>query len=282
MSRSRRSAAALAVLASFAACGTACIPVNQVEPLSPDIYGTFVDDSARPVVGATMAIGDEASTRPCADPVYHGTTDTLGVFHLAATTRVQKWIMIIPPVERFGNAYALCVPSGVDVSPTVAAFEGRVPFVGPIAADVDTLSCLRFRVADTAHVVCASARRGELYLVAGASGPIQSGGSWPDGSARGTYRLIHDPSRRDVGVYLQWLDANGIARSTVRFSFPPGRHPVVLEARLFPEALRAPCLRVRTQNDPPHWYSLHQATLDSTYELGPPGVMRAVRSCGAP
>src|SRR5690242_1068174 len=114
----RLAAVGFALAATLVVAATSCIPVNDVEPLSPDISGTFIDDSARPVVGEMLAITEETWKQPCGKTVYRGTTDSAGLFHLDATTRVQKWIIIIPPVERFGNAYGLCVPPNAGDAPT--------------------------------------------------------------------------------------------------------------------------------------------------------------------
>lgn len=263
--------AALPILATLLAATTGCIPVHQVEPASPNIYGTFVDDSARPVAGAEVAIAGGAWDHPCSNSSYHGTTDSAGIFRLHATTLVRRWDLLFPAMERWGNGYGLCVPLVAGGLPTTVAYAGVAYFSRQFRTHVDTLSCLRFTADGRPHVLCRSTE----------DAPMQSGGHWADGVSEGTFRLIIDPSHDSPGVYLEWLDRHGVARSTRSFDFPPGKHPTIVIATLFPNAMRAPCLHVRTENLP-HWYDWSRAALDSTFELGPPGVMHPVRACGAP
>lgn len=269
--RPRLSTSALALAAALVAATTACIPVNQIEPASPNIYGTFRDDSGAAIVGVPIAITDESWRDPCGHTVYHAVTDSAGVFHLDATTRVQKWLVLIPPVERFVNLYGVCVPSRTGDGATRVAYRGTVPLRWRTAPRVDTLACLRFVVRGAQRAVCGTPHDDR----------VQTGGRWSAGGTAGSYRLIADHAGRASGVFLQWLDRAGRPVATVDFPFPRGKHPEVDRAQLFSDATPT-CVRVRTRNDPPHWYTSTPAALDSTFELGAPGVMRAVRGCGAP
>ena len=268
-----RASTTLARVATLAAAATllfgACIRVDRVEPRSPNIYGTFRDDSGAALVGALVAIDAESNDKPCGRTTYHDVTDSAGVFRLQATTRVQKWLVLIPPIERFGNAYGICASPGGSAAPIHVAFTGRVPLAWRGEAPLDTLACMRFAAGGATHVVCEHPR----------DGTIQTGGHWSANGAAGSYRLIADAARAPNGVFLQWLDDAGRPVRTAALPFPPGKRPLISDASLGADSAGNVCVHVRATNETAHPFAWSAPKVDASFALGAPGVMRAVRKC---
>lgn len=251
---------------------TGCLLANQVEPRSPNIYGTLRDDSGAPVAGAVVAIDRESSDEPCARTSYRDVTDSSGVFHLEATTRVQKWIVLVPPIERFANYYGLCISAAADSALVHVSYDGRVPLAWRSGPPLDTLACTRLTFNGASHAVCEKP----------AAPSIQTGGRWSANGTGGSYRLITDANHESGGVFLQWLDSAGRPVSTTQLSTPSGKYLMLQSATFGADSADEPCVHVRATNQVRHPFAWAQPKVDSSFALGAPGVLRPVRKCEAP
>ncbi|MFL5562944.1 MAG: carboxypeptidase-like regulatory domain-containing protein [Gemmatimonadaceae bacterium] len=263
-----------AVLASLIALAGCYLPVHFVEPASPLLSGTYLGSDGQPVAGARVAVTSHTyDDAHCRRATVRATTDSAGRFHFQSTTIERKGILLVPAIERFFNAYAIC--TGATDSSLRIAYIGRVPLRAELVPP-DTVSCLQWMWEGRARSVCSGS----------SENPVQVGGSWSDGSSNGYYRLINTGpgwDGRESGVFLQWVERDArdgaqIVRQTIAFPLAPKLLDV--SAALISPPGRSACVRVRSAGRPRHWYSWDQTRLDVSVELGPPGVSREMReSC---
>lgn len=101
---------------------TGCIPVHWVQPASPPLYGRFRQADGTPAAGAGVAVSSDYRDPNRARASHRAYVDSTGVFRLSPTTIVQRWVLVIPPVEHFGNGYHFC--AGIDHSLVHVAYQG--------------------------------------------------------------------------------------------------------------------------------------------------------------
>jgi hypothetical protein len=202
-------------------------------------------------------------------------TDSAGHFQLPTTTLRRRWILVVPPVESWWNAYALCVgPADTLLEPAYQGIvvRGYKPHSAP-----DTLRCLEWEWRGRPRTTCSGP---------GAGDALQTGGRWRADDAAGFYRLIVTGKLTrlaEPGVFLQWVERRGtdgaaVVRETMEL--PLAAKPIAIEeATLRTPSGHAACVSLRSRGAKPHWYSGSQAVLKVSLELGPPGQMRQVPSC---
>ena len=104
---------------------TGCVlPLNVTESGSPALVGIIRRDDGTPAIGARVAITNDQGRRSCAHTSARTFTDSAGVFRFPPTTRVQRWVMIVPAFERFFNWYGVC--AGPTDSVLELAYNGYV------------------------------------------------------------------------------------------------------------------------------------------------------------
>ena len=168
---------AVAVLALLL---SACVvPVNIIEPASPPLTGILYRSDGAPAAGARVALSNHPEDPDCSRPFARAITDTGGRFAFDPTTRRVRWILLVPPVERFFNAYNLCA-ARTDTA-LMFAYEGLVPLRSRGVQQRDSLSCIEWWWESRPNITC----RGEYERDA-----LQTGGSWTDGASSGWYRVI--------------------------------------------------------------------------------------------
>ncbi|MFL5613002.1 MAG: carboxypeptidase-like regulatory domain-containing protein [Gemmatimonadaceae bacterium] len=255
---------------------TACVlPLNVQESGSPVLVGIIRRDDGAPAIGARVAITNDQGRSSCAHTSARTFTDSAGVFRFSPTTRVQRWVMVVPAFERFFNWYGVC--AGPADSALELAYVGYVGVhYGGEGAAVDTLNCLQWRWHGRARATCTGPH---------AEDKVQWGGGWSDARGSGYYRMIavsHGAQSAESGVYVQWVQrvAAGqaeVVRETIGISLTPDMLSS-LTAKLFVESSGVACVDVRTVQRPPHWYSLVDQVHEAK-ELRGPGDSRTVVSC---
>ena len=255
---------------------TGCVlPLSVKEAGSPALIGIVHRDDGRRAIGARVAITNDGGRSACSHISTRTFTDSAGVFRFGPTIYVQRWVMLIPPVERFFNAYGVC--AGPSDSALDFTYEGTVPLQGRKDAQrADTLSCLQWSWRDRPRTTCTGPQ---------AEDQIQLGGGWSDARGSGFYRLI--AVRRGVpgaesGVYVQWVQrASAGQPESVRETIAIGPTPDMLqslETKLFIRQSGAACVDVRSVRQPPHWYALVDQVHEAK-ELHAPGESNSVISC---
>jgi hypothetical protein len=255
---------------------TGCVlPLNVKEAGSPALVGIVHHDDGTPVIGARVAITNDQGRASCSHTSARSYTDSAGIFRLAPTIYVQRWVMLVPPIEKFFSWYGVC--AGPSDSLLELTYEDLLPLHYRAEAHAaDTLSCLQWMWRDRPRTTCTGAH---------AEDRIQRGGGWSDARGSGFYRLIavrHGSPSAESGVYVQWVQRSKtgppeVIRETIGISLTPDILEN-LEAKLFVESSGAACVDVRSVRQPPHWYSL----VDEIHEarvLRAPGESRSVVSC---
>ncbi|MFL5613026.1 MAG: hypothetical protein ACJ796_05130 [Gemmatimonadaceae bacterium] len=255
---------------------TACVlPLNVTESGSPALVGVIHRDDGTPAVGTRVAITNDQGHTSCAHTTARTFTDSAGVFRFPPTTLVQRWVLIIPPVERFVNWYGVC--AGPADSALELAYHGIVSLqYGGERATVDSVNCLRWTWRGRARATCTGPR---------AVDRLQRGGGWSDANGSGYYRLIAaglGSENGESGLYVQWVQQSAtgspeVVRETVAIPLAPNSLSI-LEAKLFAENSGAVCVDVRALRRPPHWYSVVDEVHEAI-ELRGPGDSRSVVSC---
>ncbi|HEY2377877.1 MAG TPA: hypothetical protein VGH98_18030 [Gemmatimonadaceae bacterium] len=255
---------------------TGCVlPLNVKEAGSPALVGVVRRDDGRPAIGVQVAITNDQGRASCAHATARTFTDSAGVFRFAPTTLVQRWVMLVPAVERFFNWYGVC--AGPADSLLELTYNGLVRLhYGAEGSAADTLNCLQWTWRGRPRGTCTGPS---------AEDRVQLGGGWSDARGSGYYRLIgvsHGSPSAESGVYVQWVERrltgpSEVVRETMAISLTPDIFSS-LEAKLFAESSGAVCVDVRSVRMPPHWYSLVDEVHEAK-ELGAPGVSRSVVSC---
>jgi hypothetical protein len=254
---------------------TGCVlPLNIPEAGSPVLVGIVHREDGTPAIGARIAITNEPGRSSCAHTSARTFTDATGVFRFEPTTFVQRWVVVVPPIEKFFNWYGVC--AGTSDSGLELTYHGRVRIhYGGEGSKVDTLNCLQWTWQGRHRATCTGP---------GAENTIQRGGGWSDAHGSGFYRMIavsHGSASAESGVYVQWVQYGNTGLSeTVRETIAISLTPDMLsglEAKLFAE-LGAVCVDVRSVRWPPHWYSLVDEVHEAR-ELGAPGESHRVVSC---
>jgi hypothetical protein len=258
------------VISFFAATGCV-LPVHMVEPASGAMYGRVLRRDGRPAAAARVAVTSDYKDPTCAHAKERSMTDSAGVFRLRPTQSVRRWLMLIPPMEHFGNTYWVCAGTQDSLS---VAYNGFAPAYDTSSVPRDTLTCQEWIWESRTHVTCAG--RGDRAL--------QSGGNWFDARGMGFYRLILvEPSalERRPAAYLQWIQRADSATEIVRemIALPMASRPQELnEARLWSRPIGA-CVSVRTTGLPERWYK-SESKKRVALDLGPPGQFHEAESCG--
>ena len=255
------------VLAAFLPV-TGCIPVHQVEPASPPLYGRFRRADGTPAGGARVALTSHYNDPSCAKASERAFVDSNGIFRLRPTTAVLRWLVVIPPVERFGRGYHLC--AGVDGSLVNRAYEGYVALWDTSTVARDSLMCQEWIWQGRSQVTCAGPKDRAL----------QSGGRWSDGAASGFYRVI--VVEDNAKAFLQWVQRDSAGppeRVREMIELPLGKR--LTEVKLFAWPTGATCVKIRTTGPPAHWYTFWNDLRQIYLALGPPGQSHEVASCGA-
>jgi len=247
---------------------TGCIPVHLVEPASPPLYGRFRRADGIPARGARVAVTSDYKDPTCAHASQRAVVDSNGIFRISPTKVVRRWMVVIPPVEHFGNSYQLC--AGMADSLVHLAYNGYVLLHDTSAVARDSLMCQEWIWQGRSHVTC--------------GGPtdraLQHGGSWSDGTASGFYRII--VVEETAKAFLQWVqrDSPGPAE-TVREMIELRLAPRLIDVKLWSWPTGAACVRIRSSGPPAHWYTFwNDVRVNVALALGPPGVVHEVPSCG--
>src|SRR5206468_5420250 len=133
-----------------------------------------------PLIGARVAITNDEGRTSCAHTSARTFTDSAGVFRFPPTTHIQRWIVLVPPVERFFNWYGVC--AGPADSALDLAYDGSVRLRGSADRSAgDTLNCLQWTWRGRARATCTGPD---------AEDRVQWGGGWSDANGSGYYRLI--------------------------------------------------------------------------------------------
>lgn len=254
---------------------TACyLPGEFTEPASPPVVGEYRLADGLPGPGARVAVSPHYDDADCAKATERATTDAQGRFQLGGTLIVRHGIWLVPAIEHFSNSYTLCV--GTMDATLQFAYAGSISLYGRERPQSDSLFCLQWIWDGTARVTCSGPR----------SSPLQTAGTWSDGSARGFYRLIiagDGVHSRKLGIFLQWVErsdtgAPEIVRETI--SLPLAPHFLDLnEARLLVRPDRSICVSVRSTGRPLHWYSWGPRRVRVALDLGAPGETKPVSGC---
>ncbi|HEX8320615.1 carboxypeptidase-like regulatory domain-containing protein [Longimicrobium sp.] len=85
----------------------ACIPIPNTVTLSPAIEGRYIHDDRTPIPGARVLLSTADNDSTCARPAVSAVTDGEGRFQLAATTRREQVILVIPNFDRM-FCYQIC------------------------------------------------------------------------------------------------------------------------------------------------------------------------------
>lgn len=251
------------------------LPLNVHEVGSPVLVGVVRRDDGAPAIGVRVAITNDYGRASCAHTSARTFTDSAGVFRFAPTTYVQRWVMLVPAVERFFNWYGVCAGSADSL--LELAYDGYVRLhYGGEGAAVDTLNCLQWSWHGRPRATCTGP---------GAEDRVQRGGGWSDARGSGYYRLIavsHGSPSAESGVYVQWVEQSRASpsesvRETIAISLTPDILSS-LEAKLFAESSGAACIDVRSVRMPRHWYNLEDE-VHVARELRAPGESRPVVSC---
>jgi len=262
------------------------LPVNFTEPASPALVGIVRrSDGTPPAAGVRVAVSGDYRDETCARASERGATDAAGFVRLRATTVRVRWIMIIPPFERFVNFYRLCVGTTTTTTTTdarpAAVYDGYVSLGYKYEDNVgapDTVRCLEWEWQARTRLTCAGPRNRET---------VQTGGSWVEpGGASGYYRLITTVDEKDAGsrgVFLQWVQRSDAGvpervRETIELPLAP-RFLALEEARLWLRPGLLPCVSVASTGKSPRRFAWHNPRLVTVLELGPPGETRERASC---
>jgi hypothetical protein len=257
-------AAGVGALALSTFAGGCFLPIHYSETGSPVVVGEYRGADGRPVAGARVAVSHDYDDVACAKAVTETTTDDRGVFRLQSTTIRHRWLLVLPPMEKFFNSYRLCVGANDSL---------RLAYGGPVSlstkrVQVDSLACFAWTLEGRARATC---HRPEDRVVA-------SGGAWSAGGESGWYRIVEVYDRwphRHSRVYAQWIApaAAGGASDSVRATLdltPLSGLASVGEPALVLEGAR---WRVRALGAR-HPYGEQETRL--IYELGGPGEARLV------
>jgi hypothetical protein len=187
---------------TLGALGGCFLPIHYTEAGSPIVVGEYRGPDGLPVAGASVAVTHDYDDLTCAKAAAGATTDDRGAFRLPSTTIQRRWLLLIPPIEKFANSYRLCIGAPDSLRPA---------YGGPVAlnarqAQIDSLACFAWTLEGRRRATCH--RPGDRV--------IASGGAWSAGGESGWYRVVevydrwpHQQSR----VYAQW-----VARSTASAS----------------------------------------------------------------
>jgi hypothetical protein len=252
------------------------LPANIHEPGSPALVGIVHREDGTPAVGARVAITNDDGRASCSHTSARTFTDSAGVFRFAPTTSVQRWVVLVPPIERFFNWYGVC--AGASDSTLELTHHGLVRLHNPSEGSVvDTLNCLQWTWRGRPRAMCTGR---------GAENTVQLGGGWSDARGSGFYRLIavsHGSASAPSGVYVQWVQHSDTGSSeTIRETIAIVLTPDMLsslEAQLLAERSGAVCVDVRIVRRPPHWYNFVDHEVHEAKELGAPGESHSVVSC---
>jgi hypothetical protein len=211
----------------------------------------------------------------CARALERTTVDLAGVFRLRATTLRRRWLVLIPPIERFFNYYWLC--AGASDAVLAMAYHGRTSLGYRGGTAPDTVRCLEWPWQGRARVTCAGPHEKDA---------LQAGGRWSDGATAGFYRLIvirNGWDARQPGVFLQWVQSSGtdapeVVQETIALPLAP-RLFEIEEARLEAAPGAPACVIVRSLGKRPRFFSPTPTFERVAAELGPPGQMRRVTAC---
>jgi hypothetical protein len=255
---------------------TGCVlPLNVKEAGSPALVGIVHHDDGTPVIGALIAITNDPGRASCAHTSARTFTDSAGAFRFGPTIFVQRWVILMPPVERFFNWFGIC--GGPADSLLDLTYDGLVPLHHSADAHAaDTLNCLQWVWRGRPRTTCTGPH---------AEDRIQSGGGWSDARGTGFYRLIavsHGSASAESGAYVQWVQRGNtgmpeVVRWTIGISLTQDILQS-LETKLFVRSSGAACVDVRSVRHPPHWYRLVDEVHEAR-ELRAPGESRVVASC---
>jgi hypothetical protein len=103
-----RQPAVLPILAAAMLFGAgACLPIPRTVTLSPEIEGSYLREDHTPIAGARVLLSTVPRDSTCANPVSSAVTDAQGRFQMAATSRREPVILLIPGLDRV-FCYQLC------------------------------------------------------------------------------------------------------------------------------------------------------------------------------
>lgn len=259
--------------ATIAACLLAVVtagcplPVRHGQTLSGPVYGVLRQSDGTPVPGTVFAIAPRAA---CVDATVRATTDSAGVFRLAASPTVPR-ITWVPPEALDQPEYTLCAGTADTLRPV---YHGYGSWEGE-SLPVDSVSCLEWSWLARVHVTCSGmaeqgfVTRGEWTAAGG-------------GDTTGTYRVIASTEERSgeedaPHAFVQWVArvAPGPPDPVVDMIELPlgharGRAHVAIE-----KGARRWCADVVTtrEND------RHRQSAAFKFELGRPGAVRLIWTC---
>jgi hypothetical protein len=270
-----------AALAAFAlALGTGgCIflPIPFTEGGAPPLSGEYQRNDGSPGAGVHLALSVAGEDSLCARPSARTAVGEGGRFELPRTPVRRPGILLFPPIEYFWTEYWIC--AGVAETALLPAYRGYGS--RELDAPPETLSCVEWAWQERPRVTCSGPRDGLLA----------TGGRWSGGGAAGSYRLIIVPEEvvpvpgarvpwKGPRAYLQWVEQPGTGPGHVRETIVLPIDPKVIElkdARLQERAGGGWCASVLGTRET-FAGGLPQRLL--AFELGPPGVVRAVEACG--
>lgn len=144
-----------------------------------------------------MAFAVTGDPTACRRAIARGSTNSSGLFDLPSSS-ADTWVVIFPPIERFANPYWIC--AGSSDSSLRAVYEGRTPVGSRTTAD--TVNCLEWLWQGEKRVTCAPRANEKRNMI--------SGGTWHEGDASGSYRLIMPRERGIPRLLVQWLDSSHV------------------------------------------------------------------------
>jgi hypothetical protein len=264
----RRSTLTRSMLVASVFAGTACIPYHRTEPLSPPVVGSIRYSDNAPASGMLVAVVGSNWRHPCRDATHWVTTDQQGNFEVPASYVQTRWLLILPPMERFFSVFDVCV--GRDSSSLTAAYTGRALLRG--GEPTDTVRCILWTAGGSPQQSCAGRSQQSVH----------TSGSWTTATSNGFYRLLvpTDDSRAQEAK-LQWvqrLDGDG-ERVVDSLALPLAPMPLQIERAELHASAASTCVIVRSAGGKAHWYSNPQVVA-TILDLGPPGHATPRPRCG--
>lgn len=262
---------ALVTALSSGITGCLPLPIPHMEQVTPAVTGTLRNSDGSPIVGARVAVTHTRKDVACTGRGARGVTDARGQFALPEA-KVRSGIVWISLMENFGQTwYWLC--AGRDSAASSPGDSLTRPLRTSITGSFrgDTLDCVAWRWHDVDDVACNGSVNQRRLI---------EGGSWSDGGARGSYRIIlGDIDGESYGSrpIVQWIEQRpspspGGPTAVVRAQAElPTPHPV----SPYGMALRGPdgTWRLTMRSTVPTKWN-HDTWF--TFELGAPGQFRDV------
>ena len=155
--RPRRPRTTVAPHLALALLLPACIPWPRHYPLTPVASGVYRGADGAPLAGAQLRLSARRDDATCRHPAATAVTDSLGRFTLAATSRAERvlWLIPVDPAPR--PPFFLCATDGSGsatipfAEATVAARRSSGDGGAPAA---DMPACLVARSRDGRTIAC--------------------------------------------------------------------------------------------------------------------------------